>query len=197
MNPINSKLAVALLLLSTPAFATGICIVCPPGYDCSTGTPALDGTTGQVLTRTANGAEWDALPAAPTLSSLGGVPTTRTIAGFDLSGDITVQQLRDVLDACNLPAAGTPGGGTVEYRCSTTNGTQNVAGNPGSATSGQYCWCRYSKNDFTKVLTGTACGITKYSAWVFHGARVSASSCADNCAYYCSDDTYWRPASVW
>ena len=55
----------AMLLLSAPSFAAGKCIVCPPGYDCSTGTPALDGTTGQVLTRTENGAEWQAMPAMP------------------------------------------------------------------------------------------------------------------------------------
>jgi|GEM_PF-1309773 len=182
----------AILLLSTPTFAAGICIVCPPGYDCSTGTPVLDGATGQVLTRTENGTEWN------NFVEVGAVPTTRTIAGFDLSGDITVGQLRDVLDVCNLPIPGTPGGGTVEYRCSTTNGTQNIAGNP-SSNSGQHCWCRFMKNDFTKVLTGTACGVTKYSSWVFsHDYTGAPLDCASRCSSdYCTGGTNWRSSAIW
>jgi len=112
----NLKILTAAMLFSAaPAFAAGsICIVCPPGYDCSTGTPAISGTTGQVLTRTENGPEWQALPESPamtwdniadkptiptTAEEVGAVPATRKVAGKALTGDIT-------LSASDVGAAG-------------------------------------------------------------------------------------------
>jgi len=191
----NLKILTAAMLLSTPAFASGVCIVCPPGYDCSTSTPVLDGTMGQVLTRTADKTEWRHVAEIA-------VPTTRTIAGLSLSEDITLEQLLTVLESepCNLPVAGTPGSGTIESRCSSTSGTANIAGNPSSG-GGTYCWCRYKKNDFTKIISGKACGITRYSAWVFLRGYVLDSffgngNCTNDCAGLCSSNTAWRPASV-
>jgi|GEM_PF-1125864 len=178
---------VLALLLSAPASAAGICIVCPPGYDCSGAKPVAK--TGDARLATIGD-----IPT--TAAQVGAVPTTRTIAGFNLSGDITVQQLRDVLDACNLPAAGTPGEGTVEYRCSITSGTANTAGNP-STTSGAYCWCRYRKDDFTKILTGATCGVTRYSAWVSADANAHANDCGNYCSPACSLGTNWRESSIW
>jgi len=112
----NLKIITALALLAAaPAFAAGgICIVCPPGYDCSGPTPVLaSGTTGQVLTRTETGTSWQALPApaAMTWDSITGkpatfapaththdyAPTTRKVAGLELSGDITAAQLKTAL----------------------------------------------------------------------------------------------------
>jgi len=106
MSPINNKLAAALLLLSAPAFAAGgVCILCPPGHDCSTGTPVLKGTTNQVFARTAAGTAWQAYeppaltwdnitdkPAtfAPAAHTHDYVPPARTVNGKALSADITL-----------------------------------------------------------------------------------------------------------
>jgi len=106
MRPINNKLAAALLLLSAPAFAAGgVCILCPPGHDCSTGTPVLKGTTNQVFARTAAGTAWQAYeppaltwdnitdkPAtfAPAAHTHDYVPPARTVNGKALSADITL-----------------------------------------------------------------------------------------------------------
>jgi len=71
----SKKIIVAMLLVgSTPALGAGVCI-------CSGATPVLaSGTTGQVLTRTANGTSWQALPApaAMTWDSITGKPSTFT-----------------------------------------------------------------------------------------------------------------------
>jgi len=50
----------ALLLASAGANATdsGVCQVCPTGFDCSSGAPAIGGANGQILVRTATGVVW-------------------------------------------------------------------------------------------------------------------------------------------
>jgi len=187
----NSKIiTAALLLLSSPAFAAGVCIVCPPGYDCSTGTPVAN--TGNARLATIGD-----IPT--TAAQVGAVPATRSIAGLELSGDITLEQLRDVLDTCNLPISGTAGSGTIESKCSTTNGTVGVAGNP-SGGYGEYCWCRYSKNDLKKVLSGESCGDSRYTPWVFYtnvSDTIYDRICSKDCATYCTSNSAWRAASVW
>ena len=52
--PTQAGLAVLIiaLLLAAPANAsTGVCPVCPMGFDCSTGTPVVGGADGQILIR--------------------------------------------------------------------------------------------------------------------------------------------------
>jgi len=117
------KLLLLSMLLSAPAFAEGVCIVCPPGYDCSGATPVLaSGTAGQVLTRTATGAEWKALPApvamtwnnitgkpetfAPSAHTHDYVPTTRKVNSKALSSDITIS----ASDVSGVPTSRTVAG---------------------------------------------------------------------------------------
>jgi len=113
------KLLVISIIASTEVMgAGGVCIVCPPGYDCSSGTPIMGGSAGQVLIRTAGGTAWTipeastGVPAAlgttgaagvstnyargdhihqlPTAAEIGAVPNTRTINNKALSGNITL-----------------------------------------------------------------------------------------------------------
>jgi len=185
----NLKIITVAMLLSAPTFAAGICIVCPPGYDCSAGTPVAH--TGNARLATIGD-----IPT--TAAQVGAVPATRSIAGFALSGDITLEQLRDVLDVCPFPIAGTAGKGTIDAMCSTTNGTQNVAGNP-SSTSGRYCWCRFKKTGIYKPLSEEDCNpSSSYSSWVRSGECESDGRCPGGwCGCDCSVETSWRAASVW
>ena len=84
-----------LLFASTPVLAddNGTCIVCPTGYDCSSGIPVLRGEVGHILVRDADGTTWRILEA----SDVNGVPTTRTVAGLSLNEDITAAELRTAL----------------------------------------------------------------------------------------------------
>ena len=67
-----------MLLLTTPTHAAGVCIVCPPGHTCPTGSaPVISGTPGQILRRTESGTEWVNI-AAEILQNATGV--TGTIA---------------------------------------------------------------------------------------------------------------------
>jgi len=105
----NLKILTALALLAaTPAFAASICIVCPPGYDCSTGKPAMSGTTGQVLTRTATGAEWKASAAELTIGT-----TSTTAAAGDHTHAYDSAQLYGIGSAC---APGENPGGSWNYQ---------------------------------------------------------------------------------
>jgi len=183
----NLKTITALALLAaTPALAAGsICIVCPPGYDCSGAKPVAK--TGDARLATIGD-----IPT--TAAQVGAVPTTRTIAGLALSEDITMEQLRDVLDYCPQPVAGTPGYGTIESRCSDVPGTPGVVGNP-SETYGQNCWCRY-KEDIKKVFSGETCNI-RYSAWVRDS--INSTTCSEYCVASCksNNNSVWHAASVW
>ena len=52
-------LFIMLLTAAAPSHAAGVCIVCPPGHTCPTGSaPTLSGTPGQVLRRTTTSTEW-------------------------------------------------------------------------------------------------------------------------------------------
>ena len=52
-------LLLALLLANVGASAaSGVCLVCPAGYDCSSGTPVIGGTVGQILVREGGAAAW-------------------------------------------------------------------------------------------------------------------------------------------
>jgi len=209
------KFLLLSLIISAESLASGVCIVCPPGYDCSGNNPALDGTTGQVLTRTAGGTAWQALPAGvspytSTPAALGTtgsqgssanyargdhvhpttglVSTTRKIFNKTLSGDITVGDLITERDSCNaLPKSGH----TIAWLCSDVSGTVNVAGYPGTPSGGRYCWCRL-------LSSKSSCG---YSTWVYiydliYSDPTLDTSCPYNCESHCKNTT-WRSSAVW
>ena len=48
----------AIIMASTEALATGVCLVCPPGFDCASGSPVVSGSGGQVLIREGASTTW-------------------------------------------------------------------------------------------------------------------------------------------
>jgi hypothetical protein len=67
------------------------------------------------------------------------------------------------------------------WACTTSNSTKPTSvGN--QCTGGAYCWCAYSKTEGASAFSNLA-----WSSWVFYYA-VSATNCANNCAYYCARD---------
>ena len=52
-------LLLTLVLASAGASASsGVCLVCPTGFDCTSGAPVIGGANGQILVRTATGVVW-------------------------------------------------------------------------------------------------------------------------------------------
>ena len=51
-------LSVVLASAGVNAADSGVCQVCPTGFDCSSGAPAIGGANGQILVRTATGVVW-------------------------------------------------------------------------------------------------------------------------------------------
>jgi len=54
----SAGMTIVALLLSLPAHATGVCLVCPPGFDCTSDSPVVSGTAGQVLIREGTSTAW-------------------------------------------------------------------------------------------------------------------------------------------
>jgi len=184
----SPKIITALALLAaTPAFSASICIVCPPGYDCSGAKPVAH--TGNARLATIGD-----IPT--TAAQVGAVPTTRKIGGIDLSSDITLLQLEQLVrdaqeakreaDDCDANRNAI----TVRGSCSSSSSGSAPTG------SGQYCWCR---------MQGTShrCNIHSaqdFSSWVFlynHDPAILSLSCSVDCDAECSSRTNWRAASVW
>jgi len=140
------KLLALSLIISAPAFAASICIVCPPGYDCSGGKPVAH--TGNARLATIGD-----IPAAPTLASLGAVPTSRTIAGLPLSGDITVEQLREQLLDCQILSVNK----VLESKC---EGAQSKT-----------CSCRFT-------IPTTSCNTAWKDVWDCQNADDCKNACA-------------------
>jgi len=176
----NSKILTALALLAaTPAFAAGVCIVCPPGYDCSGNKPVAH--TGNAKLATIGD-----IPT--TAAQVGAVPTTRKIAGLEMSGDITLLQLvqlRREVDDC----AENEKKFNVEWGCSTSNTGTAPTG------SGRYCWCRFRG-------TGHPCNRPEqeFSSWVYiydyYDHVRDINYCSSNCGMDCAPGIN-LPTAVW
>jgi len=110
----RTTIAIAMLILaaSTEVMgARGVCIVCPPGYDCPNGgTPTLAvGTTGQVLTRGTTGVSWQALPPVASDVLPKGVTGTTGAAGIstNYAREDHVHQLPTAAEIGAVPSART------------------------------------------------------------------------------------------
>ena len=57
-NPILLSIVLSSILAGAGTNATGVCLVCPVGYNCSTGTPVLNGAPDQIMVRGATGIVW-------------------------------------------------------------------------------------------------------------------------------------------
>jgi len=177
-------LTAAMLLLSAPALASGICIVCPPGYDCSGNNPALDGTTGQVLTRTAGGTAWQALPAgvSPYTSTPAALGTAAAGSSSNYARGDHVHPMPTAAQVGVVIPVGNDSNYTVKSHCATNN-----SGTPDPGP-GRYCWC--AKETINK-------GIVVRASWVFYRDYARGDDCATDCLYHCPNEPYWRASSVW
>jgi len=181
------KFLLLSLIISAESLAAGVCIVCPPGYDCSGDRPVAK--TGDARLATIGD-----IPAAPTLASLGGVPTTRKVNNKALSADITLSA-SDVgarpstwtptaadVGAATIPAAGDSSYSVVS-RCSGSTSTISQTG----TADAKYCWCAKE----------TTSGLVRRSSWVYVIPIADVEYCASNCTSRCTNSTDWRDKAVW
>ena len=68
--------------------------------------------------------------------------------------------------------------------CSSTPGTDSVAGNPDLTESYQYCWCKAT--EFMPKDDNQVYGNASVSAWVFRYDNESAYYCNAYCPFYCA-----------
>ena len=194
----NRLLTAALLLTTAPAHATGVCLVCPTGYDCAAGSPI--GKTGNDKLATIGDITWSNVTYKPetfepaTHSHPEYVPTTRTVAGHALSGNITTAQLRAAM--CPPPATLTNVNVIAHHRCagSTTSpsdmGGFSFANYPNLPFSGgKYCWCRLE----SKANPGC------FSSWVYRNLDTGEDPeiCYRYCPTSCANSTAERNKVTW
>jgi len=174
------KLLLISLIISAPVSATGsACIVCPPGYDCSTGRPVAN--TGNARLATIGD-----IPT--TATQVGAVPTTRKIGGIDLSSDITLLQVEQLVreaqeakreaDDCDANR-----NAFISHSiCSLSSSS------PDSMAAGYFCWCR-------KQGTNHRCNIHSaqdFSPWTFiidysdTQSSTAVADCQSRCAGACA-----------
>jgi hypothetical protein len=162
----NLKILTAAVLLATPVLASevGVCIVCPLGYDCSTGKPTLAGSPGQVWTRTADMAEWRDLEDIPAFSweniyDKPTIPSTAEEVGAAASNHT---HPKIGLGICL--------GGTVSA-CSST----------GNISDNRHCYC------YRVGVDGTFSNIVLKSSFSY------ACSCFAHCPQICAEDALLNP----
>ena len=108
----NKMLLASLILTSIRAGAAGVCIACPPGHICPAGgVPVLGGGANHILRRTSAGMEWVDLYSVRGFQGVKGVQgtvgaqgldghvgpsgSTGTIAGFDLTEHVSLEEFRE------------------------------------------------------------------------------------------------------
>ena len=171
-----SSAGMTILLFAAQLNAAGVCIVCPPGYNCPTGgAPVLEGVPGQILIRSATGgARW---------VSIGHL--MRGVYGLVGYTSGNVYGMTGVLHHCTLQRLA--GNAPVQWSCTNSGMAQPTAP---SLTTGSNCWCRFGD----AVETGTiSCG---NSSWDFDSNNFFPlghnGSCANVCPMNCRNSAVWR-----
>ena len=168
-HPVQAGLAALImaLLLTTPASATGVCLVCPPGHTCSDSTATLAGTAGQVLVRDGTTTAWKDV-ATVALQGPQGARGATGPQGASASAD-------------NLPCF-TYAGAQVTKEGGT------FASNTSATGSGTYCWCRL------KSAINTSCVSSWVSSNVnCNGSQ----ACIGGCGVVCDGRDRYSNSFTW
>ena len=154
------KLLLLAILASAGANAadSGVCQVCPTGFDCSSGTPVLGGSVGQVLVREGSQIVWKNVE------------------------DINLRGPQDPTNPAGPQgeAPACPGGDTtVEWGCS---GSKTSAPAFSFSASDNYCWCRLIGQG-----TCVSSWVFRYGGTATYGCiGGNYSSCSSACTDYMS-----------
>ena len=185
-------LLLSIILTSIEANATGVCLVCPAGYDCSTGAPVLGGVEGQILVQGSTGIVWKNVSevnlrgpqGAPGLTGASGPVGDK---GATTTGPEGARGPQGVA-SCTAPANANTSNDNVniQWGCTAGSGSSNAPTYP-SASSGLYCWCRMQ----SKAQPGT------FSSWVYYSDYVSDYYCDGGCNGVCLYYTSWRSKATW
>ena len=115
-------LLLAFVLANVKAGATGVCLTCPTGFNCTDGIPVADSNARQVLVREGGKAVWKDVSTVTTLRGPQGAPGPTGPAG---------PQGKQGLPAC-LSSGATP-----EWSCALCSSSGDSLTSPGKC-----CWCR-------------------------------------------------------
>ena len=215
-TPLSSGVSLMLmLLLSQHAQAAGVCMVCPPGYECAAeSAPVLGGETGQILRRTIAGTEWVDVATASIQGPQGaeGAQGPQGVAGaswpapgaggahrvltanaaghaswssFPLHPCMIARLTTTFQSGSNLALSFDFS--HVEGFCSSSS-TQMIAG-------GTYCWCRIPRVTIQRLHGGTRvdCPETDWLFLVRTSGPPHNTYCQTNsCNNFCQRALHWR-----
>ena len=192
-----------ILLASAEVHATGVCLVCPPGFDCATGSPV--GKTGSAALATMGDIKWSNVvdkPIIPTASTaapttLGttatpGATSTTTYSKSDHAHGYDHTKLYGVYGLCSDRCANSGGKLTDDWlACSRNKSTLYIGHEPNiqSATEGnaQYCWCyKYKLDGSGHSPRPVYLLFFTYPTW-----------CRSNCQLECMSQSEWREVDAW
>jgi len=170
-------LLLAFVLANVKAGATGVCLTCPTGFNCTDGIPVADSNARQVLVREGGKAVWKDVSTVTTLRGPQGSPGSTGPAGPQ--GDKGVP-------TCIINAAVTGGDTTIEGKCFANSSSPTGVG------IGAFCWCRL------RSQVNTSC----YSSLVFRGNGPDGCHYDTNGFYYsctsnCRENLSWLSSTVW
>ena len=164
------------LLISDQAQASGVCIICPPGFDCPTGgAPVIQsGSPGQFLRRSATGTEWANISA---IQGPMGPQGPQGVAGAQGAPGVA-----PALPPCVIGRLSRTG--LSRWGC-TANSSSPPPAYSNASTGGNYCWCRF------EAFSDPSCNSTP---WIFTHA---GGGCSSNCPMTCGLASEWRMQNAW
>ena len=176
-----SSAGMTILLFAAQLNAAGVCIICPPGYECPAGgAPVLGGAPNSILIRSgAGGTRW--------------VSIAQLLRGIynDLDDFGRPVGFTGQLHHCTLHRLA--GNAPVQWSC--TNSSTASPGNNQSLTTGSNCWCRFgSTTEGGDIRTGNLRCPASLWNWD-HGnfyPQGHEHSCENLCPGICQGDAVWR-----
>ena len=187
-TPLSSGVSLILMmLLSQHAHAAGVCIVCPPGYDCPAGgAPVLGGNFKQILRRGETGMEWVSVSHAIFADVTGVTGTIATIHDVERLGERADANLPEDM-RCALRRFSI---GPNEVHGICHNSSTSVPLTDAWGTSGRYCWCSFlhglSNDDLECPI------VTPVFVQAFGEPQGCTGHHQGPCITYCRRNINWR-----
>ena len=182
------------LLAAAPLHAAkeGVCLVCPAGFDCSSGKPVISGSDGQILVREGTGTSWKSLASTSIPTTLGSTATagntsTTTYSKSDHAHGYDSGKLYGVMPYCANQCANSSNGLATSDCQNSSHSNGKWPSIDSNDANNKYCWCFKYKLDSNGGR----------SRPVFFQALSSAANCRTDCSQYCADYSVWRSAATW